>query len=127
MNQERLYSQTHEWVSQTNNVATIGLTDFAQKELGDLVFLEANYKVGDDINAKDSVCTIESVKAVSEIYCPVSGKITEINEAVINKPELINSGPYDDGWILKIELSDPGELDELMDETAYEKHIAEQG
>ncbi|HEO65922.1 MAG TPA: glycine cleavage system protein GcvH [Spirochaetes bacterium] len=127
MSNELHFSETHEWVKQMDETAVIGITDYAQHELGDIVFLEILKKSGEQIQSKEAMSTIESVKAVSEIYSPVSGQVLEINQKVIDKPELINTSPFADGWIIKVQLSNKDEVKELLDESAYNKLIAEQG
>lgn len=119
------YSKTDEWVKVTGNVATIGVSDYAQSQLSDVVFLE--FKVEpDDVLEKDSgIVTIESVKAAADVNTPVSGKIIDLNRNLEDKYELINSDPYQAGWMVKLELSDPAELSGLMDKAAYEKYCEE--
>ena len=119
---ERRYTKTHEWVTVDGKQATIGITDFAQSQLGDVVFLELP-AVGRKLGERESFGVIESVKAASDLYAPVAGRILEVNEKLSGKPELVNSDPYGDGWILKLELS--GELPaDLLDEAEY-KTVAE--
>ncbi len=127
MTNELHFSDTHEWVKLMDEVAVIGITDYAQHELGDIVFLEILTEPGEKIEAKEAISTIESVKAVSEIYSPVSGQVVEINQKVIDKPELINTNPFADGWIIKVELSNKEEFEKLLDESAYKKLTAEEG
>jgi glycine cleavage system H protein len=116
---DRRYTRTHEWVSVDGKHATIGITDYAQSQLGDVVFLELP-KPGRKLDARETFGVVESVKAASDLYSPVAGRITEVNEKLASKPELINSDPYGEGWILKLELS--GDLpEELLDEAAYKK------
>lgn len=119
------YSKTDEWVKVTGNVATIGVSDYAQSQLSDVVFLE--FKVEpDDVLEKDSgIVTIESVKAAADVNTPVSGKVIDLNRNLEDKYELINSDPYQAGWMVKLELSDPAELSGLMDKAAYEKYCEE--
>ena len=112
-----MYSKEHEWVKVEGNKAYIGITDYAQQALGDIVFVELP-EVGDEMNAGDLLGTVESVKSVSDIYSPVSGKVVEVNEELEDAPEAINEDPYG-SWIAVIELSDTTELEELMDEDAY--------
>jgi glycine cleavage system H protein len=116
---DRRYTKTHEWVTVDGKHATIGITDFAQSQLGDVVFLELP-SAGRKLAARETFGVIESVKAASDLYAPVAGRISEVNEKLTTKPELINSDPYGDGWILKIELADelPGDL---LDEAEYKK------
>src|SRR6185312_17116492 len=107
------YATSHEYVHNEGGVGTIGITDYAQKELGDVVFVELP-QVGSQLEAGDELGSIESVKAVSELFSPVSGEVVEVNEKLAEKPELVNTDPYGDGWMIKIRLSDQTELDELM-------------
>lgn len=116
------YTTEHEWVSVDGNIATVGITDWAQGELGDIVFVELP-NVGDKTDAGDSFGTIEAVKAVSDLYAPVSGKITEVNTALDDDPMAINRDAYGDGWIIKIEMSDPDEVDSLLDAEGYAEQI----
>ncbi len=119
------YTTKDEWVRVEGNVAVIGISDYAQEQLSDIVFLE--YLVGEDdeISQGDEIATIESVKAASEIYSPVSGKVIELNEALLDTPETVNSDPFGKAWMIKVELSDPAELDDLMDAAAYKKDVEE--
>ncbi|MDQ7064007.1 MAG: glycine cleavage system protein GcvH [candidate division KSB1 bacterium] len=119
---ELLYTKEHEWVSVDDNVATIGITDYAQGELGDIVFVELP-KVGDQTRQMEPFGTIEAVKAVSELYAPVTGKVVAINEELQESPELINQDPYGKGWMIKVELSNPEELDKLLSPKDYEQLI----
>jgi glycine cleavage system H protein len=119
------YTKEHEWVSVQGDSATIGITDYAQHELGDVVFAEVP-KAGTKIEAGKSFGTVESVKAVSDIYAPVSGEVTEANGALQNTPEKINSDPHGEGWLIKVKLSNPAEVKGLMDAAAYEAFIATQ-
>lgn len=112
------YTKEHEWISIAGNIGTIGITDYAQGELGDVVFVDLNENLG-DISAGQSLGTIEAVKTVSDLYSPVSGKLVEINPELKNKPEILNSDPYGLGWMVKIELSNTAELDSLMDSASY--------
>jgi len=116
---DRRYTKTHEWVSVDGKTVTVGITDFAQAQLGDVVFLELP-AVGRKLAPRESFGVIESVKAASDLYAPVAGRITEVNDKLSAKPELVNSDPYGEGWILKLELS--GDLpSDLLDEAAYKK------
>jgi glycine cleavage system H protein len=120
----RLYTKSHEWLTVDGKSATVGITDFAQSQLGDVVFLELP-NPGRKLEAGESFGVVESVKAASDLYAPVSGRVAAVNDKLAGKPELINSDPYGDGWILKLDLS--GELPkELMDEDGYKK-FAETG
>lgn len=120
-----LYTEEHEWASvdDEKKIATIGITDFAQSELGDIVFLELP-SIGDQVKEGKTIGSIEAVKTVADLYSPVSGTISEVNETLEDEPELINEDPYNKGWIVKIEMSDPSELDELLSVKEYKK-IAE--
>ena len=116
---ERRYTRTHEWVTVDGKNATIGITDFAQSQLGDVVFLELP-SPGRKLAERETFGVVESVKAASDLYCPVAGRISEVNEKLAAKPELINSDPYGEGWILKLELA--GEVPaDLLDEASYKK------
>lgn len=116
---ERRYSKTHEWVTVEGKTATVGITDFAQAQLGDVVFLELP-STGRKLAANESFGVIESVKAASDLYSPAAGRISEVNDKLSSKPELINSDPYGEGWILKLELT--GDLPpDLLDEAGYKK------
>jgi len=116
---DRRYTKTHEWISVDGKTVTVGITDFAQAQLGDVVFLELP-AVGRKLAARESFGVIESVKAASDLYSPVPGRITEVNEKLSAKPELVNSDPYGEGWILKLELA--GDLpSDLLDEAAYKR------
>ena len=120
------YSQEHEWVrSETDNVATIGITMFAVESLGDIVFVELPEK-GSLLSQFVKMGEIESVKAVSDLYSPISGQILERNEELINNPELINENSYESGWMLKIQISNPSELDKLMSANQYESFLTSQ-
>jgi glycine cleavage system H protein len=118
------YTKQHEWIDVKGAVGTIGITDYAQQELGDVVFVELP-KVGAQVKAGESFGTIESVKAVSEIFSPVSGEITEINSALADTPEKINSDPHATAWLVRVRLKDAKEIDGLMDAAAYQAFIAE--
>ena len=113
------YASSHEWIRvDDDGVATVGISYHAQYALGDIVFVDLP-EPGTNVNAKDEVAVVESVKAASDIYSPVSGEITEVNEALVEAPETVNTLPYDDGWFYKIKISNELELDELMDHEAY--------
>ncbi len=114
------FTEDHEWVRVEGDVATIGVTDHAQEQLGDLVFVELP-DVGDEFEKGAEMATIESVKAASELYAPVGGEVTEVNEAIVDEPGLVNSDAAGEGWFVKIKVSDAAELDELMDEAAYKE------
>ncbi|MCP5108046.1 MAG: glycine cleavage system protein GcvH [bacterium] len=119
---ELKYTKEHEWVGVEGDVAAIGISDYAQKELGDVVYVELP-TVGDTVDQDDACSNIESVKAVSDIYSPFTGEIVEANELLEDAPETINKDPYGDGWIFKIKMADPGQLDDLMDFAAYEEYL----
>ena len=120
-----LYSTDHEWISVQDNVATIGITDYAQHELGDVVFVDLP-EVGDSFEADEPFGSVESVKAVSEIFCPVSGEVIEVNSRLEANPELINESPHEKAWMIRIRISNPEELKELMNAEAYEEYLQEQ-
>jgi len=120
------YTKEHEWLDAKDGVATVGITDYAQSELGDVVFVELP-QTGSKLTKGKSFGTIESVKAVSEIYAPASGDVIEANSELHNKPEAINSDPHGAAWLVKIKLANPAELDGLMDSAAYEAYIAAKG
>jgi glycine cleavage system H protein len=116
------YSKEHEWVRVEGTTGIIGITDFAQKELGDIVYVDIN-TLGDTL-AKDAIFgTVEAVKTVSDLFLPVAGKVLEQNKGLDANPEAVNKDPYNEGWIVKIEITNPADLDSLMDAEAYKKHI----
>jgi glycine cleavage system H protein len=118
------YTKEHEWIKVDGGVGTIGITDYAQNELGDVVFVELP-KVGAKLTAGASFGSVESVKAVSEIFSPVSGEVTEINSLLVDSPEKINSDPHGAAWLIKVKLGNPKEVDSLMDAAAYQKFTSE--
>ncbi|KHE68671.1 glycine cleavage system protein GcvH [Halobacillus sp. BBL2006] len=118
------YSEEHEWVKDEGQKVRIGITDFAQSELGDIVFVELP-EVGDELEADEPFGSVESVKTVSELYAPVSGKVVEINEELEDSPEFVNESPYDKAWMVVVEPSDSSEMDELMTPEQYEEMINE--
>jgi glycine cleavage system H protein len=122
---ELLYTEEHEWilVDDINSTATIGITDYAQGELGDIVFIELP-DINDEVKQMESFGTIEAVKAVSDLFSPVSGVIVEVNTVLQDQPELINQDPYDKGWMIKVKLANPSELEALMSPDDYKKHIS---
>jgi glycine cleavage system H protein len=122
---ELLYTKEHEWIRVDGTEGTIGITDYAQKELGDVVFVELP-KSGDHVTAAESLGTIESVKAVSEIYSPVTGEVTAANEKLQNNPEIINTDPHGEAWLIRVELGDRREIDKLMTADQYEAYIQQQ-
>ena len=115
---DRLYSKDHEWIQTDGDVCTLGITQYAQEELGEVVFVELP-EVGQSYDAEEEIGTIESVKAVAEVFTPVTGEIVEVNEVLENEPELVNSNPYDGGWLVKIKLADDGPPEELMSSDEY--------
>ncbi|KAG6543391.1 hypothetical protein Mapa_015305 [Marchantia paleacea] len=117
------YATSHEWVKVDGETAVIGITDHAQSELGDIVFAEIKGTVGDSITANDAFASVESVKAVSDVMAPVSGEIVEINSALKDEPGVINESPFEKGWFAKVKLSNPSEVDQLLDSKAYEAHV----
>ena len=122
---EFLYTKDHEWIRVDELVGTIGITDHAQSELGDIVFVELP-KAGDTVTAKESFGTVESVKAVSEIYSPVSGQVTAVNGKLQNNPELLNSDPHGEAWLIQVRLADRSETESLMTSEEYEAFIKEE-
>ncbi|KAJ8785858.1 hypothetical protein J1605_006818 [Eschrichtius robustus] len=118
----RKFTDKHEWVTTENGVGTVGISNFAQEALGDVVYCSLP-EVGTKLNKQEEFGALESVKAASELYSPLSGEVTEINEALAENPGLVNKSCYEDGWLIKMTLSNPSELDELMSEEAYEKYI----
>lgn len=117
------YSKEHEWIATDELVATIGITDHAQDELGEIVYIELP-AVGDKISKDDPFGVVESVKAVSDIYAPVSGTVVEVNEGLPESPEVVNEDPYGDGWLIKVKISDLSEVSDLMDSDEYRQMIA---
>jgi glycine cleavage system H protein len=116
------FTKEHEWINADGDIATVGISDYAQKELGDVVYVELPV-VGDSFGRGDACANIESVKAVSDIYAPLSGEITEINAVLESKPEQINLDPYGEGWIFKLKIENPGELNDLMTAEAYDEYL----
>ncbi|TXL64941.1 glycine cleavage system protein GcvH [Cerasibacillus terrae] len=121
---ELLYSEEHEWVKKEDGNVRIGITDFAQDELGDIVFVELP-EVGDEIEADEPFGSVESVKTVSELYAPISGKVVEINEELEDSPEFVNESPYEKAWMIVVEPTNASELDELMSSDAYKEMVDE--
>lgn len=120
-----LYTKDHEWLRLDDDGSiTVGISDHAQEALGELVFVEVP-EVGDSLSAGDACAVVESVKAASDIYCPLAGSVTAINEALADAPELVNSSPYEDGWVFRLEAEDATVLDEFMDADAYGRYLAE--
>jgi glycine cleavage system H protein len=120
-----LYTRQHEWVRYQDGVVTVGITDHAQKELGDVVFVELP-KVGDTFDTNETFANVESVKAVSEVFCPAAGDIIEVNEELADAPQQVNDDPYGDGWFVRIKLKDPKELDDLLSPEEYAELVAEE-
>ena len=121
---ELLYTETHEWIKIDGKIATMGITDYAQKELGDIVYVELP-EVDSELSTGDILATVEAVKAVEEIYIPVGGIIVEVNEQLADTSDLMNSSPYDEGWIAKFEISSKDDLEGLMNAGEYKKLIGE--
>ncbi len=120
-----LYSKEHEWIKVEGDVGVCGITDYAQDNLGDVVYVELP-EIGKKVEKMKPFMVLESVKATSDVYSPVSGEIVEVNEKLQDSPELVNSDPYGEGWLVKIRLDDPKELEELMDKDAYAKFLEEE-
>ena len=120
--EDNRYAKSHEYIHVEGDVGTIGISDYAQKELGDVVFVELP-QVGSQLELGDELGSIESVKAVSELFSPVTGEVIEVNEALADKPELVNTDPYGDGWMIKIRLGAADEADELMNAEEYDEYI----
>ncbi|BAU56704.1 glycine cleavage system H protein [Halorhodospira halochloris] len=121
------YTRNHEWVRREDDAhVTVGITDHAQESLGDIVFAEPPEE-GTSISAEEGCAVIESVKAASDLYAPISGEVVQANEELADSPELINNDPYGDGWVMRVKLSDPNELDNLLDASAYQELVAEEG
>lgn len=119
----RYFTKEHEWIEVEGNSATVGITDYAQSQLGDVVFVEVPAP-GTQVKAGGEAAVVESVKAASDVYAPVSGEVTEGNAALTDQPDLVNTAPEGEGWFFKLTLANPGELDGLMDEAAYREFVA---
>lgn len=119
----RYYTDEHEWIDVEDGVATVGITEYAQGQLGDIVFVELP-EVGAMIEQGKDAAVVESVKAASDVYAPITGEVTEINAALVDEPALVNTAPEDEGWFFKMTIADEGELDGLMDEDAYKSFVA---
>jgi glycine cleavage system H protein len=117
------YTKDHEWIKLDGNTATIGITDYAQRELGDIVYVEVE-TIGQSLKAGDVFGTVEAVKTVSDLFLPVDGTITELNKALANSPESVNNDPYGEGWMIKMTVTNPAEVEALMDAAAYESMVA---
>ncbi len=123
--EDYLYTKDHEWVHVDGETAVVGITDYAQHELGDVVFVDLP-EVGDGFDASEPFGSVESVKAVSEIFCPVGGEVIEVNPELESRPELVNESPHEKAWMIKLRISNAGELKELMTSRDYEEYIQEQ-
>ena len=119
---ELKYSKEHEWAKVDGKIATVGITAFAQEQLGDVVYVELP-KVGEKLKAGDTFGVVESTKAVSDLYSPLTGTIVEVNDPIADSPETVNTDPYGEAWLIKLELSDPAEFGNLLDAGAYESHV----
>ena len=117
------YTKDHEWIKLDGNVATIGITDYAQRELGDIVYVEVE-TIGKSLKAGEIFGTVEAVKTVSDLFLPVDGTITELNAALANSPESVNSDPYGDGWMIKMTVNNPADIETLLDAAAYNAQVA---
>jgi glycine cleavage system H protein len=124
--EENLYTKDHEWVLVQGDVATVGITDYAQHELGDVVFVDLP-EVGDTFEANEPFGSVESVKAVSEIFCPISGEVVEVNTKLEETPEIVNESPHQKAWMIKLHISNTDELKELLSAEEYEEYLQEQG
>jgi glycine cleavage system H protein len=119
---DKFYTKEHEWITIDGNTGTIGITAYAANQLGDITYIELP-KIGKTVNKGAGICTVESVKAASEIYSPISGKVTEVNKKLDNEPQIINSSPESDGWMVKMELSNPSEKESLLRKQQYDEFI----
>jgi glycine cleavage system H protein len=119
------FTQNDEWIRMEGNTGTVGITDHAQEQLSDIVFVEIVVSEGDEVRKGDTCATVESVKAAADVYIPVSGRVVAVNENLPSSPELINSDPYGEAWLVKVEPSNPSELEALLDSAAYEEKIQE--
>jgi glycine cleavage system H protein len=120
------YTNEHEWCRLKGNRATVGITEFAQNQLGDIVYVELP-AVGDTVKKGETFGVVESTKAVSELFSPVNGKVVEVNDPLADAPETINEDPYEEGWMIQVEIQDKGDLEKLMDAKAYARFVQEQG
>jgi len=121
---DRRYTKEHEWVRVEDDLGTVGITDYAQDQLGDLVYLDLP-SPGTQVKQLDKLGEIESVKAVSDLYSPVSGEVAEVNQEVVDRPELVNQSPYEEGWLVRLRLADPAEVDGLLTAEQYDELIAQ--
>jgi glycine cleavage system H protein len=122
--EENLYTKDHEWINVQENLATVGITEYAQRELGDVVYVDLP-EVGDTFEASEPFGSVESVKAVSEVFCPVSGEVTEVNSKLEQAPELVNQSPHQKAWMIRMRVNSPDELDELLSAEEYEEYLQE--
>lgn len=122
--ENRKYTKTHEWVLLEGDVATLGLTDHAQQELGDITYLELP-EAGDTVTSGEAFGVVESVKAASDVYSPIDGEVVERNDSAVDAPEVINQSPYESAWLIKVKVSDPGQLESLLDPEAYDQYADE--
>jgi len=120
-----LYTDNDEWIRVEGEIGTTGITDYAQDQLSDIVYLEIATAVGERLEKGETLAEVESVKAAAYVYMPVAGIITEVNDELADTPEIVNSSPFDEAWMVKFEIIDPAELEDLLDATAYEKHCQE--
>ncbi len=125
VNSDCRYAENHEWIQVTGDTATVGISDYAQQELTDVVFVELP-EIGDTFAQGEPFAVVESVKAASDVYLPISGEIIEVNDALEDAPELVNDEPYGDGWFIRIKVADPDEMDDLMSPDEYREFVAEQ-
>ena len=116
------FAKSHEWVKVENGIGTVGISDYAQAALGDIVFIELP-NIGDQLSRSSQLGTIESTKAASELYVPLSGKVIEVNSELVNNPQWINESPFDKGWMIKIKVDNSSELDSIMDEASYKEYV----
>lgn len=123
--EELLYTREHEWIRVEDDGAVVGITDYAQRELGDVVFVELP-KAGDGFEAEKAFGSVESVKAVSEVYCPIGGTVTAVNEMLIDSPEIINNDPYGEGWMIRITIGNRSELENLLSPKEYKEYVEEE-
>lgn len=124
--EELRYTENDEWVRVKGEIAEVGITDHAQDQLSDIVYLEVHPAPGEAVKAGDVFAAVESVKAAADVYAPLDGEVSEVNESLKDSPETINSDPYEAGWMVKIKLADAGQVDKLMDAAAYQKRVEEQ-
>ena len=122
--EELKYTKDHEWIKMDGNTGVVGITDYAQGELGDIVFIDIDPEVG-EVEANESFGTIEAVKTVSDLFAPINMKVVEVNEKLEDEPQLVNSDPYGEGWLVKVEVSNPDDLNELLDADAYKEQIGQ--